>query len=56
MFLKNGLDLVIFDRKSLVFFSPKMFSRPLRQLKKVDGTPWIDPKIFRIVSNIGRLI
>jgi len=30
MFLKNDLELEIFNRKGPIFFSPKVFSRPYR--------------------------
>jgi len=56
-FLKNDLDLAIFGKKVRNFFSPKVFSRPLRHIEpkknqkknsfqKVDGSPWIDPYMF----------
>jgi len=32
-FLKNDLDLAIFDKKVRNFFSPKVFSRPLRHIE-----------------------
>ena len=53
MFLKNDLELEIFNRKGPIFFSPKVFSRPYRLIgrkkskktlsRKVVGTPWIYP-------------
>jgi len=55
-FLKNDLDLAIFDKKIRNFFPSKVFSRPLRHIEpkknqkknsfqKVDGSPWIDPYV-----------
>jgi len=34
MFLENDLDLEIFVRKGTIFFSPKVFSRPLRHIEQ----------------------
>ena len=57
MFLKNDLELEIFNRKGPIFFSPKVFSRPYRLIgrkknrkknsfQNVVGTPWIYPVLI----------
>jgi hypothetical protein len=55
---KTAPELGIFNRKHLVSFSSKVFSRAYRHFggekigkktpsKKVDGSPWIHPFILR---------
>ena len=66
MFRKNDLELGIFNRRGPIFFSPKVFSRPLRLIERkknrkknsfqnVVGSPWIYPKLTQPLFEISTL-